>query len=354
MRRRWGWPGAGASVPDRRHWDELLAEVEAERDRRIWISHEFASESDDATAARFAAELGPRLEVVVTLRPFAALLGSSWQQYLKAGSVHRFEDWLERVLADPPDTTVTPTFHRRNDQGGVVRRWAAAVGADHVTVVVADPGRPRLLTDAFEGLLDLPAGFLADDGLGGRDANRRLSATECELVRQLNLAIRDRGVHWADYERLVRDGAVARLLDQPPPPDDELVLPGWAVRAAAERSDRYAAEVAASGVRVVGDLDLLRTAPRTGPGTAAVPELVSAELTGAALAGVVSAALGRGAEFDGPDRPDRRRRAEAILSTVALPDIGRVLLARSTGGIRRRVRRATAGIVARGPRTRRP
>ena len=81
---------------------------------------------------------------------------------------------------------VTPSFHRRNDQAGVVRRWAAAAGAEHVTAVVVDRARPTQLTDAFEALLDLPPGFLVDSSLGGLQANRSMSLPESELMRQGN------------------------------------------------------------------------------------------------------------------------------------------------------------------------
>lgn len=107
MGRRWGWIGPGAKVPPMRHWDRLLAEVEADEERRVWISHEFASESDEETARRFAEALGPRLHIAVSLRPFAAMLASSWQQYLKGGTVHTFEHWLRQVLADEPNLETT-------------------------------------------------------------------------------------------------------------------------------------------------------------------------------------------------------------------------------------------------------
>ena len=299
MRRRWGWKGPGATVPPMLHWERLMAEVAAETRRRVWISHEFAAESDDETAQRFVDALGERLHVVVTLRPYGALLTSSWQQYLKTGLTATFERWLQAVLADPPDHGVTETFHRRSDQGGVVRRLAAAAGADRVTAVVVDKAAPTLLTDAFEGLLDLPPGFLVDDALGGLRANRSLSAQESEVLRRLNLAVKGRGLSWGDYDVLLRKGGIDRLLQSRTPGPDEPrpVLPAWAAERASERGRRYAEEIAAAGVRVVGDLAVL-AAPV--PGVAqppAEPEVVDVDVAVELAAGLLSASTGRGPFF---------------------------------------------------------
>jgi hypothetical protein len=310
MGRRWGWIGPGATVPPMRHWERLITEVRAETARRVWISHEFASEADDEAVARFVSELGDQLQVVVTLRPFAAVLASSWQQYLKGGTTHTFERWLKAVLAEPPEQKVTPSFHLRNDQAGVVRRWAAAAGADHVSAVVVDKARPTQLTDAFEALLDLPPGFLVDSSLGGLQANRSMSLPESELMRQVNRAIKGRGVEWGEYEALLREGGIARLLQSRTPAADEpsLQLPRWAAERASALGRRYADGIAASGVRVVGDLEVL-AAPVSGVGTRPPkPDSVPVDAAAALVVGTLSAALGRGAFLDDPTEPALRDR----------------------------------------------
>ena len=130
------------------------------------FGHEFASESDAETANRFVDEIGENCHIAVTLRSPGAILPSAWQQYVKAGVPIAFDDWLGSVIADPPDRSVTKGFHDRNDQAGVVERWAAAAGADRVTVIVLDKSRPELLYGTFEQLLGLPAGTLAAQNLG--------------------------------------------------------------------------------------------------------------------------------------------------------------------------------------------
>nr|WP_294691372.1 hypothetical protein [uncultured Friedmanniella sp.] len=322
MGRRWGWMGPGAIVPPMAHWERLMDAVQRESSRRIWISHEFASEADDEMAARFASELGERIQVVVTLRPFAAILGSSWQQYLKGGTTHTFDYWLRSVLADPPKQTVTPSFHRRNDQAGVIRRWAAAAGADHVTAVVVDKARPTQLTDAFEALLDLPSGFLVDRSLGGLRANRSMSVQESELMRRVNLAIKGQGVEWSQYEALLREGGIARMLEARVPDEREtmLSLPTWAAERASELGRQYAESIAASGVRVIGDLDVLAAPVAGSSERPATPKSVRLDVATEFIVGTLSAGLGRGAFFEEPSDAEPVRRLLRGVRTRALAE----------------------------------
>lgn len=300
MGRRWGTPGEPA--PPREHWDELMREVDAESSRRVLISHEFASESDDETAARFVAALGERTHVVITLRSPGALLPSAWQQYVKTGIDLPFDDWLDAVLGSPPDRSVTRTFHDRNDQGGVVRRWADAAGADRVTVVVLDPSHPRHLLDSFEGLLGVPAGTLAEQPLGGFASNRGLTVAESELFRAFNARVRPHDIGWDTFERIVRSGALARVMDRQVGGDERLRLPAWATQRAAELGAGYAETIAATGVRVLGDLATLGEQVPARPDGAVTPDSVSMDLAAEAMAGMYSAAAWRGPDFGAIDR----------------------------------------------------
>jgi len=300
MGRRWGTPGS--PPPPREHWDELMAEVEAESKRRVLISHEFASEADDEMAAAFVAELGDRTHVVVTLRSPGALLPSAWQQYVKTGNAMPFDDWLAAVIADPPDTSVTKTFHRRNDQGGVVRRWARAAGAERVTVVVLDRTQPRLLLDTFERLLGVPAGTLSEQELSGFARNRGLTVLESELFRAFNQRIRPHGVSWDVFERVVRSGALARVMDLDEGGSERLAMPAWAAKRAAELGASYAETIEATGVRVIGDLAILGEQVPARDDDVAPPTQVPMDLAAEALAGMYSAAAWRGPFFGEPDR----------------------------------------------------
>jgi hypothetical protein len=300
MGRRLGWTGSGDYVPDIRLWNRLLAEVESHPASRSFLTHEFASESDDEQARRFRTALGDSVHVAITLRGFASLLSSSWQQYIKAGRRQPFERWLSAILRGDDRRGSASGFYKRNDQAAIVARWVGVMGPERVTVVIADKRRPTQLTDAFEDMLGLPRGLLRQVDEGGLAANRSLSLPEAELLRRLNVIIRKQDLRWQDFTALVRNGAVARLLQQRRPGTDEppISLPTWAAEAATERGRRYAADIAASGCRIIGDPATLYAPVPSVDGALPKVDAVPVDAAAQALAGMVSAATGRGAFFD--------------------------------------------------------
>ncbi len=299
MERRWGWTSDG--IPPHREWDLVMEEIEEDAELRVLFGHEFASESDAETAKRFVAAIGDRCHVAVTLRSPGSILPSAWQQYVKAGVPIAFDAWLEAVIADPPDRSVTKGFHDRNDQAGVVQRWAEAAGADRVTVIVLDKQRPELLFDTFEQLLALPAGTLAAQAREGFAANRGLTVPEAELFLALNSIIRPHDVHWDDFQRMVRNGSVRRIMEQRKADEEKPQLPPWAVKRAAEIGAGYAEAIAATGVHVVGDLQQLAEEVPPRPHDDPPPTHIPIELAAEALAGMLSAGTFRGAYFDQRD-----------------------------------------------------
>jgi len=319
MGRRWGW----TDVPDSKFWHRLMTEIEEERRRRIWFGHEFASEANEEMAKRFADAIGPMCHVVVTLRSPGAILPSAWQQYVKAGVAFSFDEWLEAVIADPPNRKVTKGYHDRNNQGLVVRRWAAAVGADHVTVIVLDKKRPELLFNSFERLLGLPIGLLKAPELGGFASNRGLTVPEVELFLELNRLIRGHDVEWDEFERVVRNGSLRRIMDSRSADEPKPQLPEWAVERASELGTRYAKEIAETGVQVIGDLDLLAERVKPRPEGQDLPTEVPISLAAEAMAGMLSAASWRGAFFGEQDSTSAAR--EKVMRKAAIDKAARAL-----------------------------
>ncbi|HYI59103.1 MAG TPA: hypothetical protein VEX66_13105 [Microlunatus sp.] len=353
MGRRLGWSASGAVAPDLHWWRDLLAEIEAAGDQRVLVSHEFASECDDEQAARFVDELGPQLRVVITLRGFATLLGSSWQQYVKAGRRKAFHPWLKEVLAEQPRSNQARAFYRRHDQATILRRWLDLVGPDRLIMVLGDPENRTLLPDAFSDLLGLPREFLRDSGDDGQ--NRSLSWQEAEFLRRVNTRVHQARIGWRPYEVLIRDGLVARTLKARRPTDHEtpMVLPAWAEEPALTRARRYHDAVVGSGCQIIGDPARLLDRPRVGelPTPTAVPLDAATEAT----AGLLSAALGQGSEFDVTDRPlppqlqrllrFRRGRQWVELNeanpTASAGDLFVVALLRAGRQLRQRLRRSS-------------
>lgn len=284
-------------------WAVLLREIDAEPVSRIWISNEFICGADDATATGFLNDLGPRTHVVVTLRRVAEVWPSVWQQEVKTGTRVCLEAWLAAVLADPPDPAALPPLFARHNQGAVVARWSRVAGPERVSVLVADKTQPRRVEEAFEGLLDLPSGILDTSGQRGHQTNRSLSAPEAALFRRVNELLQPGQMNLDELTRVLRRGAIARVLDahEPPGSADTITLPSWAWDGAARTGARYAEEIAATGVRVIGDLAELSRAPQT-EGRCTLPDTVPVEVAAQAVLGAMSAGLYRGPDF-GPLRP---------------------------------------------------
>lgn len=254
-----------AAIPSMEEWDAMLAEINSDKSRRIWISHEFAAESDDAMASRFCEALGERTHIVITLRNPAEILPSLWTQRLKSGQVDTFDDWLARVFNQVPGQPMRRQFRRSQNQGRLVERWASIVGPENVTVIVVDKARPALLLHTFERMLGLRDEMLTTAPTLGSRANRSLSRSEAEVFLRINQAAKNESISWSDYAALIRDGAITRLLDSrvPAAAEPQVLMPSWAADSARERGRKYAKRIAKTGVRVVGDLNSLSGPVRT-------------------------------------------------------------------------------------------
>ena len=255
--RTWGWEKRGGRPPRDIYWDELVAEAVAHPGRVVIDSEAFALAGDDALD-EIVGQLGAdRLHAVLTLRPFARLMASSYQQYLKYGLAMPFPEWLENVFADPPECPPSPNFWRRNDHAGVIERWTARLGPERVTVVVLDDADRDGMYRTFEALLGLPDGLLVPDPAISA-GNRSMTAAESEMLRLVN-ASGARDWDWPDYQNAIRRGAVMRMVENRTPARDEprLDTPAWAVAAAQAVGQATAGRIGALGVTVVGDLSRL-------------------------------------------------------------------------------------------------
>jgi hypothetical protein len=316
--------GKRAAVPDLRHWSGLVDEARAAAGRVV-ISNEAFADASRRAIGRLASDLGrDRIHIVATLRSFAAILPSQWQQFVKGGLTLSFDDWLRDVI-EPDERARRKVFWRRHQHHQLVARWADAVGPDRVTVIVLDED-PLRLPRLFEGLLALRDGTLADHAAV---RNRSLTWPEAEAVRAVNQAFRT-----ADYPadlqtRLVARGVCPRLLRrEPDPAEPRIQLPAWAVERVAMVGREIVAGLVDSHVRIIGDLDRLLTIAQPHPSGTEAPTRLSADLAGAlAMAAVdtLSAMDGRSrrmspGELDGI--PSRRLAGALAHRLVEVPRAG--------------------------------
>ncbi|WP_221584343.1 hypothetical protein [Microbacterium sp. G2-8] len=296
----WGW-GEGAAVPGMRPWHELEREISGGDTSRIWLDHEFCATARRESAAQLIDALGGPVHVVVTFRPIPAYVASAWQQYLKSGLSIDLDTWMHRVLDGwPALDDATPSFGRRIDYAGVVEKWASLVGPENVTAIVLDPADRSVVSETFEDLLELPRGMLDSDArTDAFSLNRGFSWEEAEVMLRLNQAIeRGGGLPWPEYSRTVRHGVVNRLLTHHAVGADErrVLVPRWAADRASEIARGQLERIRASGIAIVGDLDLIAAQGETAE--LERPSLVPAAVADDAVSGAVSAAAGRGWTFE--------------------------------------------------------
>jgi hypothetical protein len=250
-------PLVGYPAPRIELWEDLVGQVSSAPEMRVVVSSEFFSDSDLETARRAVRELGgPRVHVVVTLRPLAKIMPSQWQQYVRNQARFTYDDWLDGMLRKAPYHKPTPTFWQRHQHDVQVERWASIVGPENVTAIVLDEADRNAMLRTFEELVGLPSGLL----VAAHDSdNRSLTLGEIELVRQINVEFRRRG--WSDelYKKLVRKGLGLQMQTNRRPGADEprITTPQWALDRAAEIGAAAAGKLSALGVRIVGDVSTL-------------------------------------------------------------------------------------------------
>ena len=305
-----------ATAPGRpalREWRRLMREIEAVDVPRLVVSSEWFADARPAGIRLLANDLDPsRVHVAVTLRPLGRILASQWQQFVQGGWQVTYQRWLESIFRSPNGTEGT-RFWQRHAHDRLVERWAEIVGRDRVTVVVVSDRDRGAVLRAFERLTGLVAGTLiAPDDRG----NRSLTAAEVELVRELHRGLKRLDVASSDRLNLVLHGVAGQLKQRSPgAAEARIETPRWAREMSAGIARDMVDNLRVSGVRVMGDLDLLAgnegdadSTPTESPVPADWPAIATSAAIGLlAFSGHARARGHGGASDDWPDRTPARR-----------------------------------------------
>jgi hypothetical protein len=252
--RWWGWKNRGGRQTPIKEWQRLVKQIRKNR-RTTLISSEFFCELDENQIIKFKEDVRcENITIVFTLRPLVKLLSSSYQQYLKYGLTPTYDEWLHSVLDTPGVSKQTPTFWKRHEHGRVISQWAKVFGAENVLVVVADETQPTAIFDAFNSILEIPAGTLTQ--IEGTASNRSLTYEEVCLLLEINRKFpKNRG--WDQYEIFIREGAIKYLTDKVKVEKsaEKLLTPKWAVDKVRDISAESVRQIKATGVTVIGSLD---------------------------------------------------------------------------------------------------
>ncbi|WP_156160956.1 hypothetical protein [Demequina maris] len=291
---------AEIEVANEERWQEFAAELRRNTDRRTLVSAEHLAGMSESSRRRLVAAAGGEPHVVITARPLAAMLPSIWQQFVKERRTVGFESWLEKVFSADRDRGMAKVFWQRHDLGALAEGWARVTAPDRVTIIMLDKRRPELLNDAFEGLLGLPGGTLATEGLDPYRSNRGLSVEEVELLRRVNRQLDGAANSGGHYFRLVRNGLVGGMQLRRRPGLDEgvLAVPGRFMEPAQDAARRAIAAVRESGVRIIGDVDTYADPVRPATVESFEPRDVAADVAVEAVAGIVASSTRSGVGFE--------------------------------------------------------
>ena len=342
--------------PPKRSWTRLLTDIRSSSAKRVVLSSEFFADATPEAIARVVRELDPaRIHVVSTLRPIAKIIPSQWQQYVQGQYAGAFDEWLDGIL-NQPRGKITPSFWKRHRHDELVARWAEVVGPDRVTVVALDDRDRDMVFRVFEQLTGLTTGTLAaEEDL----TNRSMTLAEIEVVRAFNIAYRERKLPQSLYGRIMRFGGSAWMRTRTPEPDEpKIELPAWAAEPIAAVAREMMDGIRASGVRVIGDLDVLTRVPEGREADAAPVAVSPAVAASAALGVLVASGLARGSgritadESDGlegddevaspkgADRPPRPVQEPPELLRISTPQLATVIFRRSRAAVVDNVARA--------------
>jgi hypothetical protein len=270
-----------------RPWEELVSEIgDAQRGA---ISTEILSQVRQNDIERIVASFADRSPtVVITYRPFADLLLSTWQQLVKEGLRIPLEDWSRDAVAANPESSALP-FPRVLDLATLVETWGGVIGDENIAIVLVDRAQPNAIFSAFEEMLALPNGFLAPGST--QPGKRSLTVQEAELLRQINVLL-PRDKDSLKQQRQLRK-VIAEWVDTEPPSanDTKLALPADVVEAAHDRAHQMVDRVKArlSQITVFGDLEDLASSPAAAaPDGLAAPVNVDTEMAAQWLAQIIA------------------------------------------------------------------
>jgi hypothetical protein len=237
-------------------WEKIRADLTDDSvPRRVFSREAFASAGSERVR-RVIEEVGP-VQVVVTARPLSALLTSQYSQFAQRGAVTvPIEEWAARVLEHELSDPTVRRFWQRFSIHEQVRRWAAELGVDRVTVVAPDPGDRLSLPGMFESLLGLSAGTIAAH-IGKARTNRSLNHAELALLHSFRRLAADAGLGEHAHTHLAERIADYLRAHNPLPHGERPTLSADAVTEAQRQGAAIAAELKTTGARIVGDVDVL-------------------------------------------------------------------------------------------------
>jgi hypothetical protein len=231
------------------------------------LSQEFLCWLDRQQIEAFRDPLVDRqIKVVLTTRDVARLVPAQWQSALRQGKTWTLSEYSHAVAGLSGRGERHPAyqhFWKRQDYGGILRRWADAVGKDNVTVVTLPPSGsdPDELWRRFCAATELDPDRYPTKGV----RNSSLGAASAEVLRRLNATELIESLSHQDYASEVNGRLARHVLDPRRAEEPGLTLPTEQRDWVSTKADEIIDEIETVGVKVIGSLDDLRPTPISKP-----------------------------------------------------------------------------------------
>jgi hypothetical protein len=247
-------------------WARLVREIEAWPGTALFSVEFFGARRVPKIEQIIGSLGGTPVTVVMTVRDLARTIPSMWQESVQNGGRATWEEYLQAIREERPDSALADSFWRHQGLATMARRWAGVVGTENVVLVTAPPkGAPsRLLWDRYAGVV----GIDPDSCSLEVPANPSLGLASTLVLRRLNEELHSeplaRGAYHQKVKRvLAKNGMARHRREEPVLGLDE----PWVY----ERSEREVAALRKLGCPVVGDLADLTSYPVPGVQPADVP-----------------------------------------------------------------------------------
>lgn len=223
------------------------------------FSMEFLSFARKRLARRVVESLeGAEVHGILTVRDAAKAIPAQWQQAMQSQRTTPWSDFVEQIMADPPDMTTwgARTFRRAQDIPRMLSAWVPHIPPERFTVVtVPGPGSPRsLLWERFAGVIGIDP---ATASKPAPKSNESIGAASAELMRRLNEQLED--VPISDYRGTMRHTLSIKMLADRAAAEGKAPTNAAFRQFAANVNEQTRAAIESQGVKVVGDLDDLPT-----------------------------------------------------------------------------------------------
>ena len=206
------------------------------------------------------------VEAVITVRDLNRTLAAMWQETIQNGSEWGYRDYLDSAQTTRPgvwpatDERPPPgrAFWRQQDVVRMTRDWQAEAPATVVTV--PPPGASRsLLWQRFCTVLGVPTDERWSEA---HKSNESIGAESAVLLRELNEALKERGLATRSTKKVRKSYLAKRVLAERKEHESAIGLPvaPWVE----EEAHRMMEELKALGPTLVGDLAELEPVPVVG------------------------------------------------------------------------------------------